>query len=171
MSLAVGLFTAVAVAGALIAVSLVNILHAVLGLAISLLGVAGLFFCLGSPFVAAMEVLVYVGGISVAMVFAVMMSRSISAAEQPRERWPRKLFAATASLAFFAVVGAVIHTTSFDGSRAVPIDDEAWSVKAVGHDLLTHYNLVFEALSVVLLLGIVGAIVISRKEPEDEPRP
>lgn len=159
-----GLSIALAVAGALLAVSLRNILHAVFGLAISLLGVAGVFFSLGSPFVAAMEVLVYVGGISVAMVFAVMMSRSIGA-EPVHEARGRRLGAALPALLFFALLAWVVSGADFAG--APNTDPEAWSVSAIGMALLTHYNLVFEALSVVLLVAIVGAIAISRPETTD----
>lgn len=161
MTLAVGISTAIAVAGAIMAVSLQNILHAVFGLAVSLMGVAGLFFALGSPFVAAMEVLVYVGGISVAMVFAVMLSYSIAARKQTESTRARIMGAIPAVLLFF-VLAAAVHGTSFTGVEVV--DAEAWSVKAIGRDLLTHYNLVFELLSVVLLVAIMGAIAISKAE-------
>ncbi len=147
----------------MLAVSLSNILHAVFGLAISLIGVAGIFFCLGSPFVAAMEVLVYVGGISVAMVFAVMLSYSISAGKMVESK-ERRLIGGLTALLFLISMVVVVQGADFAGSPA-PADAEGWSVAGIGRDLLTHYNLVFEALSLVLLLAIVGAIAISTDEP------
>lgn len=147
-------------AGAVMAVSLRNILHAVFGLALALLAIAGLFLYLNSPFVAAMEVIIYVGGISVAMVFAVMLSRALSGA-QPSEHRGRMLTAAVAAIGFLAVLLLAVTRTSFP--PAPPIDPEAWSVRHIGTALLTRYNLVFEALSVVLLIAIMGAVVVAQR--------
>jgi NADH-quinone oxidoreductase subunit J len=156
-----------AVAGALLAVSLKNVLHAIFGLAIALLAIAGLFVVLNSPFVAAMEVLIYVGGISVAMVFAVMLSTVVPkhAAETPLRRGGAALIA----ILFMLGVGAVVVGADLSpvAPRAVP--DDLWSVAHLGRWLLDDYNLVFETLSVVLLLAILGAIVISRRDKEDSP--
>lgn len=158
------LFFGLAVGGALLAVLVRNILHAIFGLAIMLTAVAVLFVYLGSPFVAAMQILIYVGGITVAMVFAVMLAYSLGASPDRSTRWRWALLPV---LPFFAVIAGVLRLTSFE-SVAKPGDG---SVAAIGHALLTHYNVVFEALSVVLLLAIIGAILIARKEPEPEPEP
>lgn len=153
------LLMAVTAIGALFAVSVRNVLHAIFGLAVSLLGVAGMFLVLGSPFVAAMEVLIYVGGISVAMIFAVMLSTVVLRRPDGARR---QVLAAAVAFAFFIAVALVIVNTDL-GSEAHTAP-EAWSVAAIGEDLLTHYNVVFELLSVVLLTAIVGAIVISRRD-------
>ena len=157
-----GLLMAVAVAGAVLAISLRNILHAIFGLAISLLGVAGLFVVLGSPFVATMEVIIYVGGISVAMIFAVMLSTVVSARGSASLR--RKLMAAVTALLVFGALAGLLTATSFTVPGEPP-PPEAWSVQAVGTDLLDRFNVAFESLSVILLLAIVGAIAISRRVP------
>ena len=165
MSVAIGLLMALCIAGAFIAVSSKNVLHAVFGLAISLLGVAGLFLYLGSPFVAAMEVLIYVGGISVAMVFAVMLSMSISAQKEGEEMTRRVLGFITAAV-FLAMILPVIH--GIESSLPPQTSAASWSVEAIGRELLTHYNLVFELLSVVLLLAILGSIAIAQRSEKGE---
>lgn len=179
MTAVTGLLMAVAVAGALLAVSLKNVLHAIFGLAITLLALAGLFVVLNSPFVAAMQVLIYIGGISVAMVFAVMLSTVVP--RHAAETTLRRGGAALIAFAFIFAVGAVIVTSGLPtapvapaavtaaapttpGVATAPIDP--WSVEHLGTALLDDYNLVFEALSVVLLLAIIGAIVISRRDEE-----
>jgi NADH:ubiquinone oxidoreductase subunit 6 (subunit J) len=63
--------------------------------------------------------------------------------------------------AFFAAIAILIRRGGF----LVAPGERDWSVEALGRALLTHYNVVFEALSVVLLLAIVGAILIARREP------
>ncbi|MCG8420181.1 MAG: NADH-quinone oxidoreductase subunit J [Proteobacteria bacterium] len=154
-----GLLMAVTFAAALLAVTLRNVLHAIFGLAVALLGIAGIFITLGSPFVAAMEVLVYVGGISVAMVFAVMLSTVVARQD---EGGRRRVWAGLAALGFFAAMALVITRADF-GPDSDP-SEQAWAVAEIGGDLLTHYNVVFEALSLVLLIAIVGAVAISRRE-------
>lgn len=159
------LFTAlvmlVVVAGAVVAVGVGNVLHAIFGLAVSLLGIAGVFLLLHSPFVAVMQVIIYVGGISVAMIFAVMLSTVVSRRRRASHR--RRLLAALAALLVFASLAGVV--TSVPTLTAEAAHTEAWSVATIGVDLLNRFNVVFEALSLVLLVAIIGAIAISRREP------
>tara|TARA_R110002096_G_scaffold434832_1_gene658134 strand:- start:141190 stop:141714 length:525 start_codon:yes stop_codon:yes gene_type:complete len=165
MSLHFGIAAVISLVGALLAVTQANILHAVFGLAIALVGVAGIFFTLDSPFVAIMEVLIYVGGIAVTMLFAVMLS-SVRNPEE-RESVGRRLLAALVALAFFVGGALVIGHANFGAGTQLPAS--AWKLDDVGRALLGRYNLAFETLSVVLLLAIVGAIVIVRKEPAMPP--
>ncbi len=164
MEVITGMLMVLTLAGAILAVSLKNILHAVFGLAISLLGIAGLFAVLGSPFVAAMEVLIYIGGISVAMLFVVMLS-AVQAMKKG-ESITRRVLALSCSGLFFITIAAIISNTEF-----APIADRpasAWSIKSLGANLLDRYNVVFETLSIVLLLAIIGAIVISKQTSRGE---
>ena len=172
MTAVTGILMAIAVAGALLAVSLKNVLHAIFGLAITLLALSGLFIVLNSPFVAAMEVLIYVGGISVAMVFAVMLSTVVP--KHAPETSLRRGGAALVALTFMLAVGAIIvgaHLPSGPAPAADGVEaaEKLWTVRHLGTTLLDDYNLVFEVLSVVLLLAIIGAIVISRREEEHTP--
>jgi NADH:ubiquinone oxidoreductase subunit 6 (subunit J) len=162
MSLAFTLPAVVTIAGALLAVSSRNILHAVFGLAISLVGVAGIFFVLNSPFVAVMEILIYIGGIAITMIFAVMLSSVANPAEE--ESGGRKGMAAAVALLFFTGGIAIIGGAKFENGPPLPA--EAYLVEQVGRSLLDRFNLAFETLSLVLLLAIVGAIVISRKQAQ-----
>ena len=159
-----GLAMAITIAGAIIAVSRRNVVHAVFGLAIALIGIALAFLALGSPFVAAMQVLIYIGGITVAMIFAVMLSATRQ--EHDGEPVIRKVFAALAAIAFFAALAPLIISTDF--GLTPEVDPADWSVQAIGRDLLDRFNVVFELLSVVLLLAIIGAIAIARRDEQGE---
>ena len=156
------LFVALVLIGGCLAAFSRQVLYAIIGLGISLLGLAGLFLSLGSPFVAAMQVLIYIGGITVAIVFAMMLSIAMSV-RPPDPDVRKSLFAIVCAALFFASITALIRDTPFP-QVAAPASEKAWSVGALGHALLTHYNLVFETLSLILLLAIVGAILIARKE-------
>ena len=144
-----------------------NIVRAIFGLAVALVGVALAFLALGSPFVAAMEVLIYIGGITVAMVFAVMLSSA--GRNEPQSPIGRRVMAAVVALVFFGGVAWVIIGTEFTlpAERAAA---DAWSVQEIGRNLLDRFNVVFELLSVVLLLAIIGAITIASR-PESGPVP
>ncbi|MDA0335634.1 MAG: NADH-quinone oxidoreductase subunit J [bacterium] len=155
------LFVALVLVGGGMAALSRHVLYNIVGLGISLFGMAGLFLQLGSPFVAAMQLLIYLGGITVAIVFAMMLS--IAMTLDPPTRTPVKTgFAAVAALTFGVGLHGLIGTASFAAAPPAPTD--AWAVAHIGSALLERYNLVFETLSVVLLLAIIGAILIARPD-------
>ncbi len=164
MAVATGILMAITLAGALLAVLVRNVLHAVFGLAISLMGVAGLFFALHAPFVGTMEILIYVGGISVAMIFVVMLSSVVG--KENAESGIRRILAALVAIATFVGLALVITNHNFANPPTVARDN---SPEAIGVALLNQYNLAFETLSVILLIAIIGAIVIARRSPEPSP--
>jgi NADH-quinone oxidoreductase subunit J len=146
------------VLGALIAVVARNIFHNVLGLALSLMGVAGLFLYLNSPFVALMEILIYVGAICIAICFAIMLSEPLYLPKPPRSAL--KIFGALAGAGLtFAFLGLLLKKTQW-----VPAAERSndWSVTTIGHYLLNQYVLIFELISLLLLVAMLGAIVIAR---------
>ncbi|MFT5369323.1 MAG: NADH:ubiquinone oxidoreductase subunit 6 (subunit J) [Candidatus Latescibacterota bacterium] len=159
------IFVALTLIGGLMAAFARQVLNTIIGLGISLLGLAGLFLNLGSPFVAAMQVLIYIGGITVAIVFAMMLSISMSLLP-PAPDTQKRIFAILSGIVFFVALCSMIMGTHFN--IIPPAPEIAWSVGQIGHALLTTYNLVFETLSLVLLLAIIGAILIARK---DHPTP
>ncbi|MBX3730206.1 MAG: NADH-quinone oxidoreductase subunit J [Candidatus Sumerlaeia bacterium] len=137
-----------------------NVLYCIIGLGLALLGSAGLFLHLGTPFVAAMQVLIYIGGISIAMVFAMMLSVSLAKRRQHSVvKWSA---ASLCGVVFFATAGFLIVTATYP--VAEPTTPEMWEVRRIGHAFLTTYNLVFEGLSLVLLLAIIGAVIVAKKE-------
>jgi NADH-quinone oxidoreductase subunit J len=143
------------VAGAAIAVFPRNILYNVLGLALALSGIAGFYLYLGSFFIAMMQLLIYVGAICIAIVFAIMLSRPLHL-EVPKREVPKIAMAFTAGAVFFVALTSVALRTNW-----VPATERSsdWSIETIGHALLTRYELVFEVISLVLLVAIIGAIV------------
>ena len=143
--------------GALIAVFPRNIVYNILGLVLCLTGVAGIFLYLGSPFVALMELLIYVGAICISIIFAIMLSRPLHLS-LPKRRLPKVGSALGVASAVFIMLGAIIFRTDWQPATARSTD---WSVATLGKYLLTRYDLVFEVISLVLLVAILGAILIS----------
>jgi NADH-quinone oxidoreductase subunit J len=154
-------FAAATVGGALIAVGALRIIRSVCGLALCCIGLAGLFFFLNSPFLALMEVLIYVGAVCVTIIFAIMLAEPDDATPE-REKKPYPILGLIASF----VVAACI----FFGIAKLSVN-HVWpelhgrvndgSVKAIGISLLTTYSLAFELISLVLLVAILGALAIA----------
>ncbi len=150
---------AVTFGGALIAVLAQNIFHAVLGLVFSFFGVAGLYVFLGSEFVAAMQVLIYIGAVCIAIMFAIMLSEPMYKPSAMPD--PMKIgLAAGVAAVVFGIIALFILGTAW--VKAVPVSAD-WSISAIGQALLTRYVVVFELISVVLLVAIIGAMTTSRR--------
>ncbi len=151
---------AVVAGGGLIAVCARRLIHAVSGLALCCIGIAALYYYLGSPFVAMMQMLIYVGAVCVVIAFAIMFAEPEDLARKHpaagRLAGPAGFCVAGLTFAALAHIGAKTPWTVFarqgDGS-----------LKAVGIALLTSHGMVFELVSVVLLLAIVGAILLARR--------
>jgi NADH-quinone oxidoreductase subunit J len=144
-------------AGALIAVFPRNILYNVLGLIVCLTGVAGIFLYLGSPFIALMELLIYVGAICISIIFAIMLSRPLHLS-LPKRHMPKVGLALGVGAVVFLMLSTIIYSTAW---RPASVRSSDWSVATLGNYLLTRYDLVFEVISLVLLVAILGAIIIS----------
>jgi NADH:ubiquinone oxidoreductase subunit 6 (subunit J) len=155
-----GFIVTTTVAGALIAVLSRRIIRSVAGLALCCLGLAGLYYFLNSPFLALMEILIYIGAVCVTIIFGVMLSEpdEVAPAEQRgRERWWGGI-ALLVSLAIFWGVSRL----SLQARWPAPAPAADGSVQAIGIALLTTYSLPFELISLVLLVAILGALVIAR---------
>ena len=162
-------FFALTLLGASMAALVRRALYAVFWLGLSLFGLATLFVILGSPFVGAMQLLIYIGGISVLLVFGVMLSVSMATPRHHRNLLKTTTSSITAG-AFFIGMLRLIMQTDFHpapGAAGDPlsvVDPARWAVARLGEELLTHYLLAFEALSLLLVIAIVGSILIAHKE-------
>jgi NADH:ubiquinone oxidoreductase subunit 6 (subunit J) len=148
-------------AGALIAVASTRLIRAVCGLAICSFGLAGLYFFLNSPFLALMEILIYVGAVCVTIVFAVMLAEP----DEPRRdetKGTPLVWTGFALVAAMAILFGVVRLgMGWDWVRpAARVNDG--SVKAIGTALLTTYSMAFELISLALLVAILGALAIAR---------
>jgi len=153
-------FVALTFMGGFMAISSKLLMHAVLGLVVSLFGVAGLYFYLGSPFMTMMQILIYVGAVCIIIVLGVMIGNTpdqLAAKKLVRHNLPLALLACTTG--FIALFVATITRTEFVPA-ATRVGD--MSIKFVGENLLFQYCLAFELISVILLTAIIGAIILAR---------
>ncbi|WP_456474982.1 NADH-quinone oxidoreductase subunit J [Candidatus Pyrohabitans sp.] len=160
-SLVFFIISAIVIAGALGVVMAERIFHAVLALALALLGVAGIFITLGAEFLAAIQVLVYAGGVVVLFLFATMLTKS----DLQLRRLPSGDELAPVSAVLFAIVALFyVASTGFFplGERASVIG----SVQGVGELIFNPqvYAIPFELVGLLLLAAMVGAIFLAKKE-------
>lgn len=148
----------VALGGALLAVGLRSIFHNILGFALAMLGVAGVFASLGSDFLAAVFVLVYVGAVAIAMVYAVMLSHPLDLPQRARAGWK----VAAAALVAGAVAWALWRLVR--GARWADLGPSGTgSAAETGTRFLTDYVLAFELISVLLVVAMMGAVMVARR--------
>jgi NADH:ubiquinone oxidoreductase subunit 6 (subunit J) len=150
------------VAGALVAVLTTRLIRAVAALMICCVGLAGLYYFLHSPFLALMEILIYVGAVCVTIVFAVMLAEPDEPADTGGSR-SRSLWGILAGIASALIAIAVARVSLQAPWPVAPVERLSdGSVAAIGKALLTTYSLAFELISLVLLVAILGALVIAR---------
>ncbi|MBF0397931.1 MAG: NADH-quinone oxidoreductase subunit J [Desulfobacterales bacterium] len=148
--------------GSLLAVRAKVLMHGVLGLAVSILGVSGLYFYLGSMFLTLMQVLIYVGAVCIVIAFGVMVGKT------PTEVEGLKLKAGIFGMFVSAVVFILLIFSIKKTSWKIPIKMSGdFSIEHLGYTMLTKYCLAFELISVLLLAAIVGAIIIARGGREE----
>lgn len=144
-----------------------NAVHALLYAIVSLLAVAVMFFTLGAPFVAALEVIVYAGAIMVLFVFVVMMLNIGERAAQQERQWLRPhawIGPAILSVLLLAELFYAFVMSGAQVSTAAPIGP-----KQVGIALFGPYVLGVELASMVLLAGLVGAYHLGRRAKQVRP--
>jgi NADH-quinone oxidoreductase subunit J len=158
---AYGLYLVLILAGGWAAVRCRNLVRALLGLIMTLFGVAGMYFLMAAPFMALMQILIYVGAVSVLIFFAIMLTRAPggeAGAEDSGSRPARRtVMALLSGLLPAAVLAAAILTQT--PQEALPLKPEL-PLGRLGQVLTGPYVLAFELISVVLLAAMAGAVVL-----------
>jgi NAD(P)H-quinone oxidoreductase subunit 6 len=136
-----------------------NVVHSALALMGTLLGIASLFVMLHADFLGVVQLLVYVGGILVLTLFAVMLTSRTDV--RVSNRSVGRLPGLVAAGALFALLAGVAGRTPW---AAAPEPAPEYTVATLGNAFLGPYILPFEVASIVLLVALIGAVVVSRKE-------
>jgi len=161
-------FGAFAVIGALGTITRKNIIHALLLLVFTFLNVAAIFFLTQAYFVAMIQILVYAGAIMVLFVFVIMFLNLRTFQEEEQTHRRQRLIAlvlAVLMLAEFVVVLAgVTFTSAKGGFSPAEVAAAGGNSKAFGEALFNNMLLPFEVASVILLVAMVGAIILVKKE-------
>ncbi len=174
------ILSVVILGAALLAVTSRKIFRSAIWLLFSLTGIAGLYFWLQMEFVAAVQIVVYVGGIVVLIIFSIFLTQQSGKDLPAPVRW-RNVFSIGAVCAGFVLTCLMItryafRPAGFPGGGGVGGDSGAAGVASVGNigaQLLSTsehgYVLPFEVISVLLLAAMIGCIVIAMKAKPDNP--
>jgi NADH-quinone oxidoreductase subunit J len=143
---------------ALVTVLSGSIIYAMVGLVATMFGIAGLYVYLNAPFLAMMQILIYVGAISILIAFAIMLAGPLY--KRPREWTTTVKFAASfvVSLFSFAILFKVIMHAPWMNTKAKAF---TISTKDIGRALFDKLTLPFELISLLIVVSIVGAIMLT----------
>ncbi|MDR1167222.1 MAG: NADH-quinone oxidoreductase subunit J [Deltaproteobacteria bacterium] len=156
--LAFALYVLIILGGGFMAILARNLVRAMLGLVLAFLGVAGMYLLLNSPFLAFMQLLIYVGAICVLIFFAIMLTRNTAEGEEARfPSLPAIGYGLLAFIAPLLVCGPIIalHSGQIDVHVPLPSD-----TGVLGQGLLSAYVIPFELISIILLVAMAGAVYL-----------
>ena len=172
------LIAGVIIGSAFLAITLRNLFHCALFLALTMFGVSGIFLYLNSEFLAAVQVLIYVGAVTVLIIFGIMLTRNVMD-EKTRVMNGQVFLALVVAATMMAISFAAVNKSFFksndhpmvtisaspDQSQASTVHTDVYSL---GPELIRPekgFAFAFEFVSILLLSALVGAIVIARKDP------
>lgn len=166
VGVAFGILAFVIVLSGAMVVSLRNIFHCALCLIICLSGVAGIFILLDAEFLAAAQVLIYVGAVSILIIFAVMLTSNL-AVQKIVQTNENALVAFIACLVFAGGLWILIRA-----DRTIEALKDRWATQPptanntleIGRKLMTDFMLPFEVVSILLIAALIGAIMLAREE-------
>lgn len=153
------LVAAITVGGAAAVALSRNILYSALGLLAALLGTAGLYALLSADFVAVAQVFIYIGGVLILILFAIMLTNRIGEVNISNA----SLGWASGGLLSAVILGLVL-VVAFEVPWPVRSMPSVPTTAPIGHALLQQWLLPFELASLILLATLIGAIIIARKE-------
>ncbi|HVM89971.1 MAG TPA: NADH-quinone oxidoreductase subunit J [Puia sp.] len=151
----------------LLSVSTRQIFRAAIYLLFTLIGIAGIYFWLDYQFIAAVQIVVYVGGIVVLIIFSIFLTQQ-TGEKLPQQRLGRKIFSALAVFCAFAFTMLQVYQNDF---TEAPTEGLPPSIQNIGKLMLSTQNggyaLPFELVSMLLLAAMIGCIVIAIKSKEE----
>ena len=157
------MLAALTLVSAVLAVSTRHIFRAAIFLLFTLMGVAGLYFWMQYDFIAAVQIIVYVGGITVLIIFSIFLTQQAGELLL-KPTIGRQLFSALAAFCGFALIMLQVYQHTFTGNTSLPIKP---TVANIGNQMLGvsdgGYALPFEVVSILLLAALIGCIVIAMR--------
>jgi NADH-quinone oxidoreductase subunit J len=156
-------FALVIVASAAVVVLSKNIMYAAFSLLFTLFGVAGLYVLLTADFLAVSQIMIYIGGILVLIIFGVMLTSKITGVDIKTGPAGKVSIYMGGAIAAATAVGLGLLYKSQNWVSG-PVSDPKTTINALGVSLMTDYMLAFEVAAVLLLIALIGAALIARRK-------
>jgi len=157
------LFALLTIVSGFLVVTSKNIVHSAFYLIFTFFGVTGLYVLLGADFLAVVQIMVYIGGILVLLLFGVMLTHKITHVEI-KSGSVKVIIPAVIGVGIFAAV--LISLMLSTHWKSIPGTIPSTTIYGLGKILVTDYVLVFELLAILLLVAMIGAASIARREKE-----
>lgn len=157
------IFAAITVVSGVITVTSKNIIYAAFSLLFTFFGVAGLYVLLGADFISIVQIIVYVGGILILLLFGVMLTNKVTSTDI--KSGSVNVLPAVIGVALFAgaLISIIIRTKWTETPGEIPLS----TAGTLGSVLLNEYVIIFELLAVLLLIALIGAASIARRTKEE----
>ncbi|WP_462410247.1 NADH-quinone oxidoreductase subunit J [Neobacillus sp. Marseille-QA0830] len=153
----------VAIIGGVLLLNLTKVVHMVVALIFTFISIAGIYVLLSAEFVAAVQILIYSGAITIIMLFGIMLTRPYDESEEKTSRW-RKAFLFLGVVGFgFAVYIGIYHSPI----DQVPSTLHENNPMQIGKAIYGKYLIPFEFMSVLLLIALIGAIIMAKREDKE----
>lgn len=153
----------VAIIGGVLLLNLTKVVQIIVALSFTFISIAGIYILLSAEFVAGVQVMIYSGAISIIMLFGIMLTRHDAESEETGHKL-RKFLVFLGVLGFAFAVYLGIY--NYDVPQ-VPSNLHVNNTLEIGKSLYSKYTIPFELASVLLLVGLVGAIVLSKKDDKE----
>lgn len=154
----------VAVIGGVLLLNLTKVVHMVVALVFTFVSIAGIYVLLSAEFVAAVQILIYSGAITIIMLFGIMLTRHNDTSEPQTGRW-RKLLLFLGVLGFAFAVYIGIYNLDI---AQTPTDLHVNNTEQIGIELYSKFIIPFEVTSVLLLVALIGSIVLAKRDDKKE---
>lgn len=152
-----------AIAGGIFMLNLTKVVHMVVALVFTFISIAGIYVMLSAEFVAFVQILIYSGAITIIMLFGIMLTRHNDHSEPTGLL--KKVLVGLGVLGFAAVVYFGVYNLDLGNQQA---DLHINNTEQIGVEIYAKYVIPFELTSVLLLVALVGAIILAKRDDEDE---
>lgn len=150
------------ISGAVFMINFTKVVHMVLSLATTFIGLAGLYIVLGAEFIGFVQILVYGGAITILMLFGIMMTKH-DGEEEPPKRPLHNVLIFIGVLALFGTLYFSIQWADFPVAETTAVQD---NTKALGESLFNEYVFPMELVAVLLVVAFIGAIALAKREED-----
>ncbi len=156
------LFAAITILSGFVVVTSKNIVYSGFSLMFTFFGVSGIYVLLGADFIAIVQILVYVGGILILLLFGVMLTNRITNVDIRSG----SIHVLPGTIAVGIIMGLLISAMLWTGWKTQPSETPYTTTINLGRLLITDYILIFELLGILLLVALIGAASIARRDKE-----
>ncbi|MDQ0269245.1 NADH-quinone oxidoreductase subunit J [Cytobacillus purgationiresistens] len=158
------LLALIAVMGGVLMINLTKVVHMVVALVFTFVSIAGIFVLLSAEFIAAVQILIYSGAVTIIMLFGIMLTRHNDESE-PKTGRLRKILLFLGVLGFGVVFYIGVYNVDFPQAANTLHEN---NTEQIGIALYSKYIIPFELTSVILLVALIGAIVLAKRDDQEE---